>query len=143
MKPIPQDDPTFVNIILKPDKVSKYVKDLNEFIPMLEEISDLIDENSNVQVFNAKIFYFNKSVDYFRDKYADKPESNYQTYKKLMELNTHARSVAHLRSEAFKYNPYLAYHSEGYVYNPNNIQQQVEYLKSEIEQTILILRDAR
>jgi len=60
-----------------------------------------------------------------------------------MELNTHAHSVALLRSEAVKYNPYLAYHSEGYVYNPNNIQQQLDYLKNEIQQTILLIREGR
>ncbi len=143
LKPVPQEDPTFVNIILKPDKISKYTIDLNEFIPILENIYDIIDEDKNVQIFNAKVYYFNKSADYFKDKYSDKPESNYITYKKLMELNTHARSVALLRSEALKYNPYLAYHNEGYVYNPNNIKQQLDYLKNEIQQTILMIRENR
>ena len=110
---------------------------------MLETISDMIEQESNVQVFNAKVYYFNRNVDYFRDKYDGKPESHYLTYKKLMELNTHAQSVALLRSEAQKYNPYLAYESEGYVYNPNNIRQQLEYLKKEIDQIILILREAK
>lgn len=143
LKPVPQDDPTFVNIILKPGKPSKYITDLNEFIPMLESIFDIIENNESVQVFNAKVYFFNTNADYFRDEYSGKPESNYVTYKKLMELNSHARSVALLRSEALKYNPYLSYHSEGYVYNPNNIQQQLDYLKSEIQQTILLLRDAK
>ena len=141
IKPVPDDNPTFVNIILKPDKASKYTTDLMEFIPLLENMFDIIDEDKNVQFFNAKVFYFNKSVDYFRDKYADKPESEYLTYKKLMELNIHARSIALLRSEAAKYNPYLAYGSEGYIYNPNNIQEQLGYLRTEIEQTILMIRE--
>ncbi len=141
IKPVPDDNPTFVNIILKPDKASKYTTDLMEFIPLLENIFDIIDEDKNVQFFNAKVFYFNKSVDYFRDKYANKPESEYLTYKKLMELNIHARSIALLRAEAAKYNPYLAYGSEGYIYNPNNIQEQLGYLKTEIEQTILLIRE--
>ena len=84
LKPVPDDNPAFVNIILKPEKASKYLNDVHEIIPLLEEIYDLIDENKNVQLFNAKVYYFNKSVDYFRDKYADKPESNYISYKKLM-----------------------------------------------------------
>ena len=142
IKPVPDDNPTFVNIILKPDKTAKYTADLMEFIPLLENIFDLIEEDKNVQFFNAKVFYFNKSVDYFRDKYADKPESEYLTYKKLMELNIHARSIALLRSEAAKYNPYLAYGSEGYIYNPNNIEEQLGFLKTEIEQTILLIRES-
>ena len=142
IKPVPDDNPTFVNIILKPDKTSKYTNDLMEFIPLLENIFDLIEEGKSVQYFNAKVFYFNKSVEYFRDKYANKPESEYLTYKRLMELNIHTRTIALLRAEAEKYNPYLAYGSEGYIYNPNNIEEQLGYLKTEIEQTILLIREA-
>ncbi len=143
LKPVPQENPTFVNIILKPDKTSKYIVDLNEFIPTLENIFDIIDENKNVQIFNAKVYFFNKNADYFRDKYREKAESNYATYKKLMDLSTHAQSVALLRTEAQKYNPYMAYENEGYIYSPNNIQKQLNYLKSEIEQMILMIREAR
>ena len=69
LKPVPRDNPAFVNIILKSDKTSQYINDLNEFIPMLENIVDIIDDEENVQVFNAKVYYFNKSADYFKDKY--------------------------------------------------------------------------
>ena len=142
LKPVPDDNPAFVNIILKPDKTSKYLNDIHEIIPLLEEIYDLIDENKNVQLFNAKVYYFNKCVDYFRDKYEDKPESNYISYKKLMELNIHSRSVALLRTEAKKYNPYLSYSGAGYIYDPNNLNEQLGYLKDEIRQVILVLREA-
>ena len=54
----------------------------------------------------------------------------------------HARSIALLRNEAERYNPYLAYGSSGYIYNPNNITEQLGYLKTEIEQTILILKES-
>lgn len=142
IKPAPSDNPAFVNIILKKDKTSKYVNDLNDFIVLLENIYDLIDDKSSVQLFNAKVYYFNKSADYFRDKYADQPEGSFVSYKKLLELSMHAKSIAQLRNEAEKYNPYLAYGGEGYIYNPNNIAQQLDYLKNEIQQTILILRES-
>lgn len=142
IKPAPTDDPTFVNIILKSEKTSQYVNDLYEFIPLLENIYDLIEDESNVQIFNAKVYYFNKSAEYFRDKYENKPEAQFVSYKRLLELSMHAKSIALLRSEAKKYNPYLAYGSAGYAYNPNNISQQLEYLKTEIQQTILILKES-
>lgn len=142
LKPVPRDNPAFVNIIQKKDKTSQYVSDLNEFIPILENIFDMIENGDSVQVFNAKVYYFNKSVDYFRDKYVNKPESQFVSFKRLMELSMHAKSIALLRSEAEKYNPYLAYGSAGYIYNPNNIQEQLGYLKTEIEQTILILKES-
>ena len=142
LKPIPRENPAFVNIILKSEKTTQYVNDLNEFIPMLESIYDLIENNSNVQIFNAKVYYFNKSADYLRDKYINKPESQFVSFKRLMELSMHAKSIALLRNEAEKYNPYLAYGSSGYIYNPNNITEQLDYLKTEIEQTILLLKEA-
>lgn len=142
IKPAPIDDPAFVNIILKTDKTSKYANDLNEFIIMLEGLYDAIDNNANVQLFNAKVYYFNRNVDDFRDRYSGKPESNYISYKRIMELNAHTKSVALLRTEAEKYNPYLSYGSAGYIYNPNNITEQLGYLKTEIQQTIILLRES-
>ena len=128
IKPTPRDNPTFVNIILKSE--------------MLESIYDMIENNNNVQVFNAKVYYFNKSADYLREKYEKKPESQFISFKRLMELSMHAKSIALLRTEAEKYNPYLAYGSAGYIYNPNNITEQLDYLKTEIEQTIIILKES-
>ncbi len=142
IKPIPKDDPAFVNIILKSDKTSQYVNDLNEFIPILEQLFDMIENKENVQVFNAKVYFFNKNADFFRDKYANKPESRFISYKRLLDLSLHAHSIALLRTEAQKYNPYLAYGNEGYIYNPNSITEQLDYLKTEIEQTILILKES-
>ena len=142
VKPIPRDNPAFVNIILKQDKTTRYVNDINEFIPMLEKIYDSIEDGENVQLFNAKVYFFNKNADYLRDKYVEKPEGEYISFKKLMELSTHAKSIALLRAEAQKYNPYLAYSGAGYIYDPDNITQQLEYLKKEVEQAILLLRDA-
>lgn len=142
IKPIPRDNPAFVNIILKQDKTTKYMNDINEFIPMLEKIYDSIENGENVQLFNAKVYFFNKNADYLRDKYVEKPEGEYISFKKLMELSTHAKSIALLRVEAQKYNPYLAYSGAGYIYDPDNINQQLEYLKKEVEQAILLLRDA-
>ena len=141
IKPIPRDNPAFVNIMLKKDKTSEYVNDINDFIPMLEKIYDAIEDKDSVQLFNAKVYFFNKHADFMRTKYEQKPESEYISFKKLMELNTHAKSIAMLRSEALKYNPYLAYSGAGYIYDPNNIDQQLEYLKEEVQKTILLLKD--
>ena len=141
IKPAPRENPAFANIILKRDKTSQYVNDINEFIPMLERIYDSIEDSESVQLFNAKVYFFNKTADYMRTKYAGKPESEYISFIKLMELSTHAKSIALLRSEAEKYNPYLAYSGAGYIYDPNKILQQLDFLKTEVEQTILLLKD--
>lgn len=144
IKPVPRDNPAFVNIILKQDKISPYLNDLNEdILPQLENLLLCIENNYDVQKFNAKAYFFNKTIEYLTEKYNGKPESNYISFKKLQELSTHTKSVATLRQEAEKYKPYLAYTGAGYLYNENVINQQLDYLKTEIEQTIVILKEAR
>ncbi len=141
LKPIPREDPSFVNIILKPDKTSEYVNDLNEFILMLEKIYDSIENREDVQKFAAKVYFFNKNADYFRDKYANKPESYFISYQRLLELSLRANTVSNLRTEAEKYKAYLAYSNSGRIYNAENIDLQLEYLKNEIESVIVILKE--
>ena len=142
LKPIPREDPSFVNIILKPNKTSQYVNDLNEFILMLEKIYDSIENREDVQKFAAKVYFFNKNAEYFRDKYANKPESYFISYQKLLELSLRANTISNLRVEAEKYKPYLAYSGAGQIYNSENIDQQLEYLKNEIESVIVVLKEA-
>ncbi len=142
LKPIPREDPSFVNIILKPDKTSEYITDLNEFILMLEKIYDSIENREDVQKFAAKVYFFNKNADYFRDKYANKPESYFISYQKLLDLSLRANTISNLRTEAEKYKAYLAYSNSGRIYNSENIDQQLEYLKNEIESVIVILKEA-
>ena len=109
LNPIPREDPAFVIIILKPDKASQYLNDLNDFILMLEKIYDSIENREDVQKFVAKVYFFKKNADYFRDKYAAKPESYYESYQRVLDLSLRANAVSQLRAEAEKYKPYLAY----------------------------------
>ena len=142
IKPIPREDPSFVNIILKPDKTSEYINDLNDFIIMLEKLYDSIENREDVQKFAAKVYFFNKNADYFRDKYANKPESYFISYQKLLELSLRANTISNLRVEAEKYKAYLAYSNAGKIYNSENIDLQLDYLKNEIESVIVILKEA-
>lgn len=142
LKPIPREDSSFVNIILKPDKTSEYINDLNDFIIMLEKLYDSIENREDVQKFAAKVYFFNKNADYFRDKYANKPESYFISYQKLLELSLRANTISNLRVEAEKYKAYLAYSNAGKIYNSENIDLQLDYLKNEIESVIVILKEA-
>ena len=142
IKPVPRDNPSFINIILKEDKTSPYLNDINDLLPQLENILTCIENNYDVQKFNAKVFFLTKTIDYLSGKYEGKPEYNFVSFQKLLTLRTHSRSVATLRAEAEKYRPYLAYTGAGYLYNDNVINQQLDYLKSEIQQTILILKES-
>lgn len=142
IKPAPTENPAFVNIILKTDKTSEYINDLREFVPMLEKILDSIESNENTQRFAARVYYLTTNADYFRDKYANKPEENYVSFKKLMEVALHAKTISQLRTEAHRYTPYLAYQGAGHIYDKTNIDDQLNYLQMEIEQAIVVIKEA-
>lgn len=141
LKPVPRDNPAFVDIILKQDKTSQYTKDANDIIPMLEKLMDSIEEEESLQLFVTKANLLTMNIDYLMEKYNGQPESYYESFKKLTEVNRYIKTISTLRREAVTYQRYLAYTESGSIYNPENINQQLEYLKEELNSTILLLRE--
>ena len=141
IKPIPRDDPSFVNIILKKEKTSEYVNDLQEFIEMLEKIYDSIEEKEDVQRFASRVYYLNANADYLKEKYSNKPESGFVSFKQIMKASDEAKEVLRIRSEAEKYKKYLAYTDTGYQYSKNNIDMQLFNLQLSLEKTINLLKN--
>jgi len=140
LKPIPRDNPAFINIILKQDKQSRYINDIARIIPLVEQLISGIEDEIPSQVFVAKAEVLYLNIDTLKRKYEGKPESYYISFTKLMPLGTHVKSLATLRSEAEKYSKYLAYQSTGAIYAPDNVNQQMQYLKEELEEVLVILK---
>lgn len=141
IKPIPRDDPSFVNIILKKEKTSEYVNDIQEFIDMLEKIYDSIEDKEDVQRFASRVYYLNVNTDYLKEKYSNKPESGFVSFKQIIKASNDAKEVLRIRSEAEKYKKYLAYTDTGYEYSQNNIDMQLFNLQLVLEKTINILKN--
>ncbi len=143
LKPTPRDNPAFVNIILKSDKTSDYLNNINDMIVYVEKLIDSIENNESDQLFIAKARIFKFKVDHLKKLYEGKSESYYASYKQLQQTGTHTDAIATLREEAVIYKKYLAYQTTGSVYNPANIAQQLEYLLAELQETLMILKDER
>jgi len=142
LKPVPRDNPAFINVILKSDRTSRYLNDINEVIPLLENMVTCIEDEADVQVFVAKANFLDLNVDYIRQKYTGEPESYYESFKALMDVNLHTQAIATMRAEAVVYSRYLAYSGSGSIYNPQNISQQLEYLKEELLSALITLKEA-
>ena len=82
LKLIPRDNPAFVNIMLKKDKTSQYINDLNTTILVIEKLQKNIDDTADIQKFNAEANYLNDNANYIRDKYQNKSEGSYISYRK-------------------------------------------------------------
>ena len=140
LKPVPKDNPAFINIISKKDKTSTYIIDANEIIPLIERLADTIEEESNVQLFVTRANVLTMNLDHLMTKYDGQPESYYESFKKLMEVNQFVKTIAQLRREAVTYQRYLAYQSTGSIYNPENINQQLQYLLEELNTAVIMLK---
>lgn len=143
IKNAPRNDPSFVNIIIKRDKNSQYINDLNYLIEIIESLQDTVEDKQNVQRFNAKAYFLKENVEYFRDKYENKAEGSYASFKKVMQLNTRVQSVAQLRKEREAYTPYVSAVQSGNLFSSNNIDVQLDYLLDEIKKTIVALKDTK
>lgn len=143
IKPVPRDNPSFVNIIMKKDKTSAYVNDLNYIIAIIEDLQTDIENSQNVQKFNAQSYFLKENVEYFRDKYKNKAEGSYISFRKLMQLNTHVQSIAQLRLESEAYSPYVTAQGSGNLFTSNNIDNQLDYLLKEIKSTLVVLKETR
>lgn len=141
LKPVPRENPAFINIIQKKDKTSKYLTDANEIIPMIERLADCIEENGSLQLFVTRANVLAMNIDSLMKKYEGQPESYYESFRKLEEINRFVKSISQLRREAVTYQRYLAYQETGSIYNPENINQQLQYLLDELNSTVIMLRE--
>lgn len=140
LKPVPRNNPAFIDIITKKDKTSQYVIDANEIIPVIERLVDCIEEDGSVQLFNTRANVLSMNLDHLAKKYEGQPESYYESFKKLLEINNYVKSISQLRKEAVTYQRYLAYQASGSIYNPENINQQLQFLLEELNSAIILLK---
>ena len=141
-KKVPRENPAYIDIILKKDKSSPYINDLNDVIALLEKMKKCIDNNGSVQKFNAIASSIIDHADFMAEKYADRPEKYYISFVKLQNIAAEARTLATLRCESQVYIKYLTYQGEGQVYSPNSINAQIELFREQLDITIHILKDA-
>lgn len=139
--PAPREEKMYIDIIKRADKVSQYIHDVNDVIFSLEKIKTSIIQGATTQVFNSQVSYFIDLAYYIQREYSKKPEASYVSYEKIMTLSNHAYSIASLRRESSYYGKYLSYSQDGYVYSPDYINEQLQYLLDAINEALPILKD--
>lgn len=135
----PRDNKLFVDIIVKKDRTTQYVNDLNDIIPILRKIQMSIINHADVQVFNAQVASLIDHVNYLQDKYDNKVESQYASFKQLMRFANFARNIAILRAQSLTYTKYLAYQTEGAMYSLDNVEKQMNNLDEQLKQIIYVI----
>ncbi|MBQ8886291.1 MAG: hypothetical protein IJY61_01140 [Candidatus Gastranaerophilales bacterium] len=141
LKPIPRENDTYVDIIVKKDKTTKYLKDVNSVIIILEKLRKCINNEQSIQVFNAIVSNLIDNVEYIKVEYKDKPEGNYLSYNRLQVVSNEAREVATFRTQGLAAQKYLPYTSSNNIYTKENLDEKLEKLLVNVNETLFILKN--
>ncbi len=141
LKPVPRENENYVDIIIKKDGTTDYLKDVNSVILILEKLRKCLNTDRNIQKFNAIVSNLIDNVAYITSEYKGKPESNYLSYNRLNTLSAQARDVANFRMNAQKYQSYIPYTSSENIYTKENIDAKMEALLVNVNETIFILKN--
>jgi len=140
-KPVPRDNPTYVNVIVKKEKISDFANDINELIPIVEKVIVSIENKESEQLFAARANYLYDNMEVFRKKYENQPEKYYPAYNAVIAVSNRAKTIVSIRNEALVYSSYLPYQSDGYMYNPAYVNEQLGYLLNELNYTIKLMKE--
>ncbi len=141
LKPIPRGDDNYIDIIIKKDKTSQYINDINSVIIILEKLRKCMNTDNDIQKFNAIISNLMDNVSYIREEYKDKPESNYLSYERIYQLSKLASDTAKFRMNGQAAAKYLPYTSSENIYTKENLDQKLEALLTNVNETIFILKN--
>lgn len=141
LKPIPLDDENYVDIIIKRDKTSAYTNDLNSIIRILEKLRRCLNTNQDIQMFNAIVSNLIDNIEYIHNEYKNKAESNYLSYKRLLELEVQARETATFRMNGLAILKYKPYTSKDNIFTKENLEEKLESLLNNVNETIFILKN--
>lgn len=141
LKPIPREDDTYVDIIVKKDKTTKYLKDVNGVIVVLEKLRKCLNTNQDIQMFNAIVSNLIDNVEYIRTEYKGKPEENYLSYNRLIIMSSQAREVANFRTQGYASQKYQPYTSANNVYTKENLDEKLDNLLVNVNETLFILKN--
>ena len=119
---------------------SAKLMDLESLDTLIEKLVNTIEDEETLQLFITRANVLTMNLDHLIKKYDGQPESYYESFKKLTEINQAVKTISQLRREAVTYQRYLAYQSTGSIYNPENINQQLEYLLEELNSAIILLK---
>ncbi len=141
LRNVPRDNDNYVDIIIKKDKTTQYLKDVNSVILILEKLRRCLNTDQNIQKFNAIVSNLIDNVEYIKQEYKDKPESNYLSYARLIYVSDSARSVANYRMQGARSEKYIPYTSSNNIYTKETTEKKLNDLLNNVNETLFILKN--
>ena len=141
LQKVPRENKEYVDIIIKKNRTSEYVKDIQPIISLLDKFKTYIEDEKDIQMFNAIASNYIDHAYYIQTKYAKRPERHYASYRALVSLAEDTREAAALKSEGVIYTKYLPYSEEGQKYSKANLRANSDTLLKKIYDTLYVLKN--
>ena len=141
LRPVPRENDDYIDIIIKKDKTTEYLHDINSIILILEKLRRCLNTNQDIQKFNAIISNLIDNVEYVKEEYKTKPESNYMSYNRLIQLSAEARDCANFRTQMYASEKYMPYTSPDNQYTKESLKTKLDNLLTDVNETLFILKN--
>lgn len=141
LKPVPKENKTYIEVIVKKNKTLEYTQDIITISKILEKLKICIEQDQDIQKFNAISSNLIDHIALLQTTYQGKQESNYLSYKSLVSLSPKARDIAILKTESQIYNKYLPYSTAGAPYKKDNVLSKEKALLSSVIETLYVIKN--
>lgn len=137
LKHAPTEDALFLDMIVKKEKSSNYLNDIQRTKFALTSLKKCIEENGNIQRFNGCVNMIDLYTKNLKTKYENKSESLKESYIDILSTNYHAKVLGNLMYNANYYSQYVP--TTTGEYSKQNIDSEKEKLLNRINKTLFLI----
>ncbi len=137
LKPAPFDDALFLDVIIKKDKTSNWVNDIQKTKFALKQLKTCIENNDDIQHYNAVVNLLDLYSKNLKTKYENKSESLLESYIEILNTTYYAKVLGNLMYDSNYYARYIPLR-EGQ-YSKYNIDLKKQDLLNRINKTLFII----
>ena len=137
LKQAPYSDPLFLDVIVKKEKQSNYVNDIQKTKLALTNLKKCIEEQGDIQRFNGCVNMVELYCKNLQKKYENKSESLKESYIDILNTNYHAKVLGNLMYDANYYSRYIP--TQQGQYSKSNIENKKQALLKRINKTLFLI----
>lgn len=137
LKRAPFDDPLFLDNIIKKEKDSQYLKDIQKIKFVFTSLKNCLEEQGDIQKFNGCVNLIDLQTQNLIKKYSNKSESLKESYLEILNTNYYAKVLGNLKFDAKYYSRYIPV-QEG-KYSKENIAHEENLLLNRVNRTIFLI----
>ena len=137
LKEAPFNDTLFLDVIVKKDKESNYINDVQKTKIALTNLKKCIEENGDIQRFNGCVNMVDLYSQNLQKKYENKSDSLRESYIDILNTSYHAKVLGNLMFDSNYYARYVP--TQTGQYSKESIQEKKQALLKKINKTLFLI----